>query len=133
MVRSGGCFCGALRYEVHGDVFNVTTCHCRSCRRIAGAPALSWFTVKRDGLRWLAGNPAILRSSPGVTRTFCAACGTPLGYRRDDTPEECDVTLCSLDAPETLAPTDHTFTGEALPWNIVCDGLPRYRRTRAEG
>lgn len=133
MAYSGRCFCGAVRYEVGDDVFHVTTCHCQSCRRVSGAPVLSWFTVRTADLRWLAGMPATFHSSAGVVRSFCAACGTTIGYQRDDTPGEQDLTLCSLDTPELLAPRDHTFTSERLPWVVIADGLPRYPSTRAQG
>ena len=133
MDLSGGCFCGALRYQVAGPVVNATTCHCQSCRRVAGAPAVSWFTVRRDAVRWPAGAPLEFQSSPGVMRSFCAACGTPIGYRSDDAPDEIDLTVCSLDAPAALAPRDHTQTADKLPWDVIGDGLPQYPHSRAQG
>jgi hypothetical protein len=132
MAWSGGCFCGAVRYQVTGEIFDMTTCHCRTCRRVSGAPEVSWFTVAPGGFQLLNGTPAELRSSAHVTRTFCAACGTALTYRRDDAPEELDITICSLDQPEALAPADHTHTSDRLPWNVIGDGLPQYPRSRAE-
>jgi hypothetical protein len=133
MTRSGGCFCGAVRYEVTGEVYNLTTCHCETCRRVAGAPAVSWLTVALGGFRLVNGTPTTLRSSAHVTRTFCATCGTPLTYQRDDGPDELDVTICSLDQPEALPPQDHTQASERLPWNMVCDGLPQYPQLRTSG
>ncbi|MHA4868677.1 GFA family protein [Duganella sp. PWIR1] len=133
MTRSGGCYCGAVRYQVDGDITNKTTCHCQTCRRVSGAPTVSWFTVASEGFRLLSGSPAELRSSEHVTRTFCAACGTALTYRRDDLPQELDVTICSLDQPEAMAPADHTQTDYRLPWNAIADGLPQYPRSRSEG
>lgn len=133
MAYTGGCFCGALRYQVSAEVSNATTCHCESCRRVAAAPAVSWFTVPLTGLQWLNGAPVEFQSSPGVTRSFCAACGTPLTYRSDQSPGEIDITLCSLDAPSALAPRDHTQTSGKLPWDVIGDGLPEYPRSRSEG
>lgn len=133
MTWSGGCFCGAVRYQVTGEISDATTCHCRTCRRVSGAPAVSWFTVALGGFQLLSGEPAELRSSAHVTRTFCAACGTALTYRSDDAPGELDITLCSLDQPEALAPADHTQTSYRLPWDIIGDGLPQYPCSRAEG
>lgn len=131
MTRSGGCFCGAVRYQVTGEIFNATTCHCQSCRRVSGAPAVSWFSVARGGFHLLAGTPAELRSSAHVTRTFCAACGTALTYHTDDAPDELDITICSLDQPQALAPADHTQTSGRLPWDIPGDGLPQYPHARS--
>lgn len=133
MTWSGGCYCGAVRYQVDGDITNRTTCHCPTCRRVSGAPAVSWFTVASEGFRLVSGSPAELRSSEHVTRTFCAACGTALTYRRDDLPQELDVTICSLDQPEAMAPADHTQTHYRLPWDAIVDGLPQYPHSRSEG
>jgi hypothetical protein len=129
----GGCYCGAVRYAAEGDIFHRTLCHCADCRRVSGAPALAWFSVARDALRFTHGAPALFRSSGPVTRGFCARCGTPLTYARDDTPGEIDVTTCSLDDPGAAAPQDHTFTHARLSWMPNCDGLPEYPRLRSEG
>ena len=42
--RAGGCACGAVRYTASGEHSPVTLCHCESCRRHAGAPAVAWVT-----------------------------------------------------------------------------------------
>jgi hypothetical protein len=131
MMLAGGCYCGAVRYEVDGAIFHRTLCHCVDCRRVAGAPALAWFSVARAGLRFVRGSPAQFRSSSPVTRAFCAQCGTPLTYARDDAPGEIDVTTCSLDDPEAAPPEDHTFTHSRLSWLATSDKLPQYPRTRA--
>jgi hypothetical protein len=43
---TGGCFCGAIRYEVAGAPFHETNCHCSICRRTAGAAFVTWFSVR---------------------------------------------------------------------------------------
>lgn len=133
MALYGGCFCGAVRYAVSGPVFNVTDCHCPTCRRVTGAAAVAWFSIAQDQFSWTAGAPALLRSSERVSRHFCSACGTALGYQHDDSPGELDITVCSLDDPGALAPADHTQTRYRLPWQVIGDSLPRYPGSRAEG
>lgn len=128
----GGCACGAVRYEVSGTPFHRTLCHCVDCRRAAGAPAIAWFSVRTSELAWVAGTPALRRSSPPAQRGFCGRCGTQLLFRSDALPDEVDVTTCSLDDPEAAAPEDHTFAGQALRWLHLDDGLPAYQRTRDE-
>jgi hypothetical protein len=132
MHLTGGCACGAVRYEARGTPFHSTLCHCADCRRAAGAPAVAWFSVKADGLVFVQGAPALHRSSPPVERGFCGRCGTQLLYRNDADPDEVDVTTCSLDDPEAVPPHDHTFAARRLHWLQVADGLPVYQRTRAE-
>ena len=84
MMLQGGCFCGRVRYEVKGELFNRTNCHCSICRRTSGAPFVTWFTVAQGNFHWLSGQPAAFESSPGVTRAFCRDCGTALTFARSD-------------------------------------------------
>ena len=49
---TGGCLCGAVRYEVEAYLHNAFYCHCRMCQRASGAPVQWVFTSvrKRCGL-----------------------------------------------------------------------------------
>lgn len=130
---TGGCLCGSVRYETEAPVSDATFCHCRSCRRASGAVALPWLTVERGTLRWSGrAAPASYQSSPGVTRQFCACCGTPLTYSSTASPTTVDLTLGSLDAPGQLAPRDHIWMDDALPWDRPCDALPQHPRARPQ-
>ncbi|MET0982284.1 MAG: GFA family protein [Telluria sp.] len=129
----GGCYCGAVRYVVEGDVFNGTLCHCSDCRRIAGAPAVAWFSVREAAMRFAKGDPATFRSSEHVLRGFCGACGTTLSFQDDRYPDDIDIATASLDDPEAVPPRDHTFAAERLSWMQGMDALPAYPRTRSDG
>lgn len=126
--RSGGCFCGAVRYDVTGAPREVSYCHCSMCRRTSGAPAVPWATYPATAVRFTRGTPAELRSSPPATRRFCGACGTPLTFFTTEESAWVDVTVCSLDHPAALPPDDHIWTDSRLPWFDVHDGLPRHPR-----
>ncbi|WP_296949441.1 GFA family protein [uncultured Massilia sp.] len=130
---TGGCACGAVRYETAGPAFNATLCHCVDCRRASGAPALAWFSVPAAALRWTAGAPVVHRSSGRARRGHCGRCGTQLTWQGDASPDEIDVATATLDDPELAPPRDHTFAAERLSWLRLDDGLPAYPRTRAEG
>lgn len=125
---SGGCCCGAIRYEVTGAPYNVTNCHCSICRRISGAPFVTWFSVGLDNFHLLHGELQKFRSSARGVRSFCARCGAHLTFQFIDG-SEVDVSVCSLDEPERLPPTDNTRTSSRLSW-IVPDGRPDYPEKR---
>ena len=131
-MREGGCFCGFVRYRVEGPFTHETSCHCTICRRTSGAPFVSWFSVPASGYRLLRGEPAHFRSSDHATRSFCPRCGTPLCFRSRRSPDEIDVTTCSLDDPERLPPRDHTHARSRLAWSAAADGLPVYPGARDE-
>jgi hypothetical protein len=127
---TGGCFCGKVRYEAEGEPFHETICHCSFCRRIAGAPAVAWFTVPRSSLRFLSAGPATFKSSAKATRGFCSTCGTCLTFEDADLPDEIDITTCSLDDPESVPPNDHTQVASKLRWMQLCDDLTAYAEAR---
>ena len=127
----GGCLCGAIRYHATGNPTDVTLCHCRTCRKAAGAPLVAWATFPATGFTIVTGTPARYRSSPKVVRTFCGQCGTPLTYAHADFPAGIDVTVCSLDEPERFSPADHTWTSHRVSWLHVNDALPAHPQARS--
>jgi hypothetical protein len=123
---SGGCLCGAVRFEVSGPGRNLCYCHCNSCRRAAGAPLVAWGTFAHSGFRVTRGTLTEYRSSPPVLRGFCTACGGALTYRHDARAGEIDVTLASLDEAASLVPEMHVWVADKLPWLAITDGLPQF-------
>ena len=123
---SGGCLCGALRYEIEGEAATPCFCHCASCRRASGAPMVAWGTFAREALRITRGRLQEYRSSTQVWRGCCAHCGTPLTYRHEARATEIDVTLATLDDPAAIAPRMHVWVNERLPWVAIADDLPQF-------
>ena len=130
---TGGCFCGAVRDEAAGARCNQSICDCLTCRRTSGAPMVAWFSVPRDTLRFVYGQPRTFRSSDHASRSFCAACGTPITFADDNLSEEIDIATCTLDDPEPLGLADHIFARSQVSWVRLADHLPRYVTTRAAG
>jgi len=126
MRREGGCSCGAVRYRVQGEPRVVSHCHCDHCRRASGAAFVTWAEFASEQYRLLQGSPRTHRSKPSVCREFCPACGTQLTYRDERNAEHLDVTVCSLDDPETLRPVDHLWCERMLGWVTAADALPRH-------
>ena len=126
---AGGCFCGAVRYQASGTPRTLCYCHCESCRRAAGSPAVAWGTFDRSGFRVTHGTLAELKSSPKVVRSFCARCGSCLTYSHEARSAEIDVTLATLDDAAALAPTMHVWVADKLPWVRIEDGLPQFAAT----
>ncbi len=124
-IATGGCCCGAIRYRIDGSLLDVAHCHCSTCRRASGAPLVTWVTVPADAFTLTAGTPTTFAASAHAVRGFCGACGTALTWRGHASPEQVDVTVGSLDAPEAVLPTAHIWTSHRIPWLRVDDELPR--------
>ena len=127
--HSGGCLCGRVRYRASGEGTDRCFCHCTSCRRAIGAPMVPWVTFAASSFSVVEGQLAQYRSSPGVSRGFCAACGTSISYRRDDRSDEIDVTVSSLDDPASMVPEVHTWVEDKLPWVAITDGRGQFPRS----
>jgi hypothetical protein len=123
---NGGCLCGAIRFQAEGTPQWVAYCHCNSCRRATGAPVAAFAGFARAQVQFVKGTPKTFASSPGVTRSFCGACGTPLSYEGERWPDEIHLFVVSFDDAAQLAPQAHVNTAEQMPWLSIHDDLPRY-------
>jgi hypothetical protein len=130
MAMEGGCFCRAVRYRIDADPRRATHCHCLHCRQTSGAAFLTWAEFEAARFTIVSGTPGRYESRPLVTRQFCRDCGTQLTYQHAEEPDIIDVTACSLDRPEVVAPEDHVWCDRMLPWIKTAEGLPRYGRGR---
>ena len=95
---TGGCQCGAVRYEIK-EFGRATICHCRMCQKAFGglyAPLVTGL-----GINWVHREPKYFQSSSKVQRGFCEECGTPLTYDFEGTVA---VSIGSLDNPELVTP-----------------------------
>lgn len=127
---SGGCLCGAVRYEIDGrPKGSVAHCHCTMCRRAAGSVAVTWFTIEPTQFQLTAGALARYASSEKGERGFCGACGSPITFVHADFPDEIDVTVGTLDRPEDMPADLHIWTDTRLPWLHLDEHLP----DRADG
>lgn len=131
---SGHCLCGDIRYRFDGAPNWQVHCHCESCRRATASPFTSFLGVSRERFRWTGKAPATHASSPGVSRSFCPRCGTPMAYESAARAHEIDLYAATLDASEAFRPERHVHWNEHLPWIVPADGLPvRYTPRRLTG
>lgn len=112
---SGGCQCGAVRYQSEGPFDDPELCHCRMCQKAHGAPAVTWASVPVAALHWTRGQIAEFQSSAHASRGFCNQCGTPLTFRRHNS-GSIDIALATLDHPERFAPTHQSGVEARMAW-----------------
>lgn len=128
---TGGCMCGAVRYELDGTPTWNVYCHCRSCRKHTGAPVSVLITCVPEQVRWTAGERVFYESSPGRFRAFCRDCGTPLTWETEVKDNAwLGIHVSTLDHPEHFQPVEHVFHGHAIPWFDTADDLPRHDGTK---
>lgn len=107
-VRTGGCLCGAVRYQLRGEPYVAGLCHCTTCRKLSGAPFVAtanWHAAQFE----MSGTLATYER-----RSFCPACGARLFFLFDGGVE---VFLGTLDqAPNGISPVIEVWTSRREPW-----------------
>ena len=125
----GGCLCGSVRYRMSGEPLARSLCHCRSCRLASGAPSVAWVVSPAQNFVLLAGEPARYDSSPGVVRTFCSKCGTPLTYQRVSETDTIDITTATLDDPNAFPPDREIWLEHKIEWESLNEGRAHFPRS----
>jgi putative acetyltransferase len=125
-MNTGGCACGAVRYEVTGKLTKVAFCHCSKCRRWHGHVG-AYTAVDRPGFRLTDERGlAWFSLSPTVRRGFCSQCGSSLLW---DETGEAKMSICAgtLDGPTGLTSKAHIFlASKGDYYEVPDDGLLRF-------
>ncbi|MQA75798.1 MAG: GFA family protein [Solirubrobacterales bacterium] len=130
---TGGCLCGAVRFEIEGPLHDARYCHCARCQRRTGTAASANASVERGALTMLEGADLLRAYRPpdGYEKLFCADCGSALFSRGRDDPEDLSVRLGSIDGDPGVRPGFRQFVESAAPWEAIPDdGLPRHQGPR---
>lgn len=126
---SGGCHCGAVRYEATGAMLHHAICHCTDCRKSSGAPMVGWIAYKAEDFRLTNGSAREHASSEHGRRYFCTTCGTGLYYVNEAMlPGIVDIQSATLDDPEAMPPGAHIQYAEHLAWVDGLADLPKFDR-----
>lgn len=123
---TGGCLCGAVRYEARPASRDGYYCHCRMCQLAVGNTRAAFFNLRRDAVTWVGAPPTLYASSKLALRGFCGTCGTPISFAYNDS-ENIDLTVGSLDDPAALRPTSHFAVETRIAAWHADDGLPGQR------
>lgn len=124
---TGGCLCGAIRYEITEAPRRANMCHCRMCQRWTGGGFAAGAEYSDQAITWSRSDPGRYQSSQRGNRLFCAACGSSIGYQYPDE-GTIWITLGTHDDPERMHPRYHIFVDEQRSWVKLDDGLPRHRQ-----
>ena len=122
----GGCWCGAVRYEVHDEFLYSWNCHCSRCRAATGSAFKTLAGIERDKVEITEGADTLLVVGDAVLNdTRCASCGSFLfSVVRDGA--YVHVALGSLIDTPSIRPTAHIFVGSKAPWFEITDDLPQF-------
>lgn len=117
---TGGCQCGALRYEIRAEPLTVYVCHCTECQRQSGSAFGMSVLVLRPALVYTKGAPRRWKRTADSGRTIdsdmCEDCGVrPVNYPTAND-KVAIVKPGTLDDTSWLHPIGHIWTRSAQPW-----------------
>lgn len=125
-VISGRCYCGATTIRATQAPQTVAYCHCADCRRVTGAPVAAFAAFDETAVTFTPNEGREVTANPGVRRSFCETCGSPLAGRYDYLPGQVYIALGLLDQADDLAPQVHAHDARRLPWLHIDDDLERF-------
>jgi hypothetical protein len=125
---SGGCLCGAVRYEITADAPIATRlCWCRVCQYLSAGNASVNLLFATDDVR-LTGETtdhvSVADSGNVMHRRFCPACGTPVTSAAESRPHILIVRGGTLDDPALVRPQGVIWAASAPGWACIDPALP---------
>lgn len=122
----GSCLCGAVRYEARTEIKAPSHCHCTMCQKAHGAAFGSYGNVPVGSFAFTHGADRVrhCESSPGVTRSFCPECGSPLTWHsaHGDAAAWMSFSLGTLDTPFVPKKALRSIHEDAVPAWHAGDG-----------
>ena len=126
---TGGCLCGAVRFECSGEPVMTGHCHCEDCRRTSGTGHSSHMAVPEQSVA-LTGKTSVYDrpadSGNVVSRHFCGRCGAPVYSKNAAMPGIVFLRASTFDDLEVFKPQMHVYASRAPSWDKPQDGLPAF-------
>jgi hypothetical protein len=134
MRLTGGCACGAVRYEVTAPPIFVNNCHCRLCQVQTGSTSVVNAFVEAEHLIQLSGETSrhVVKAGSGGDHVIvrCRECGTAIWSFYPRLGElGAGFRVGTLDDPSAVTPDALIFTESKMPWVAVPEGIPSFDKT----
>jgi hypothetical protein len=126
---TGGCICGAVRYECGADPIAMGNCHCRDCQRATGSAFAAAVLVPTSAVK-ITGEVKYYEvtgdSGSIVRRGFCPNCGARLFGKPAASPDIMSIMAGSLDDSSWFRAPADIYTASAQPWDYMNPDLPKF-------
>ncbi len=123
-MHTGSCLCGAVRFEVAGELKPPDACHCTQCRKVSGHYWASTDVPRKSLTIHGADSVAWFRSSEKVQRGFCSTCGSALFWDPIQQ-DRIGVAMGAFDSPTGTRLAIHIFVADKGDYYDIGDGLPQ--------
>lgn len=128
-IYTGGCACGAIRYEISAEPIEMNDCQCRHCQHKSGTGHGSYLTFFRSAVKtegeakqWdMVGDNGTIKS-----HAFCPTCGSPVHLTFPGIPDIFTIHAASLDDPSRYKPRKVIWTTSGHAWDHIDPALPKF-------
>ena len=123
---TGGCLCGALRYEAEGEPEFMGHCYCEDCRRASGSGFIPFIGVAADAVRFTGETLQFTSKAANgndAVRNSCPVCGSLAFGGVVGTDSSHTIYAGTLDDPSLFHPTIAIFTRGRPDWAVIPPGL----------
>jgi len=133
MPQPGGCFCGALRYQLSAPPLMIYNCHCTNCQKITGGAFTVAATVIESALVFTKGAPKRMawKADSGNDRfgLFCGDCGSRIANGQTPSTGLLSLRAGTFDDTSWVEPVGDIWTKSAQGWvtfrGLTAEGQPR--------
>ena len=129
MKVTGGCYCGAVRYEIDGDPQASLQCHCRECQYISGGFPAALMLFSLESFRLTSGQMKQYRRSDlerPVTRHFCKICGTGVASETPNRPGSIVIKAGTFDDPSIFKPAVAIYTCDKQDYHYIPEDITEF-------
>jgi hypothetical protein len=129
MKATGGCLCGAVRYEFDGEPVFAGHCHCRDCQRATGTGHVSVIAFPAAAVKFSGETRAFTStgdSGQPITRNFCPTCGSLIYAQPSVMPGMVNITAGTLDDTSLFQPQAAIYTRSRPDWDRLATGVMEF-------
>jgi hypothetical protein len=126
---TGGCLCGALRYEAEGEPLLAGYCYCVDCRKASGSGFIPFMGFAATALRFSGETlqyKSTARRGGNAVRNSCPVCGGLVFGGIVGVDDSHTIYAGSLDDPSSFRPAIAIFTRDRPVWAPLPPGLTVY-------
>jgi hypothetical protein len=129
---TGGCLCGALRYEAEGEPLYAGHCYCADCRKASGSGFIPFIGFASSAVRFSGRSLKFTSKAANggdAVRNFCPVCGSLVHGGEVGKADQFTIYAGSLDDPSSFRPTIAIFTRNRPLWAVVPPELTMFETT----
>jgi hypothetical protein len=124
-VLTGGCQCGAVRYQITAAPKWLYACHCTDCQKQSSSAFGMSLAVSRESLNARGDLRHWTKTADSGRKTvcfFCPMCGTRIYHAPERDPSIVNVKAGTLDDTADLWPSAHLWVQSRQRWLVLPEG-----------